>query len=135
FRIEAMSGKAARPDASTDPHSIACHDEVMAELKALRAMVEPQESVTQRMIDAYKQQITEAQALKSELDIISEAILQTKREIATLHVTGFEGPEMRRVTHELDAVVDGTEQATQCILSAAEFIDQSANTLAAAVKN
>ena len=41
---------------------------------------------------------------------------------------------MKRVTHELDAVVDGTEKATQSILSAAEFIDQTAGTLAAALK-
>jgi chemotaxis protein CheZ len=39
------------------------------------------------------------------------------------------------VTDELDAVVDGTEQATQQILAAAEVIDQSADTLSASVRS
>ena len=61
------------------------------------------------MIDAYKAQIAEAAKLKGELDLIHDAINQTKQEIATVHVTGFEGPEMARVTNELDAIVGGTE--------------------------
>src|SRR5690606_19752309 len=69
------------------------------------------------------------------LDLIYEAINMTKREIATLHVTGFEGPEMKRVTHELDAIVGGTEQATEQILSSAESIDQDASTLSARLKD
>ena len=52
-----------------------------------------------------------------------------------MHVTGFQGPEMRRVTDELDAIVGGTESATENILSAAEEIDQCANTLSALVKS
>jgi chemotaxis protein CheZ len=131
FRIEAINGTAAPTGAADKWH--AGHHEIMAELKALRAIVEPQEAV-QQMLEAYKGQIAEAHKLKAELEIISTAIARTKTEIATLHVTGFEGPEMARVSHELDAVVDGTEQATQQILGAAEFIDQSANTLAASVR-
>jgi chemotaxis protein CheZ len=91
--------------------------------------------VTQQMIDAYKAQITEAAKLTGELDLIQAAINKTKQEIATLHVTGFEGPEMVRVTNELDAIVGGTEQATETILSSAEEIDQMASTLSARLKN
>jgi chemotaxis protein CheZ len=111
------------------------HEEVMAELRALRTLIQPREDLTQGMVDAYRAEIAEAQKLKTELDIIYDAIKQTKTEIATLHLTGFEGPEMKRVTHELDAIVGGTETATEGILAAAEFIDQAANTLAAAVKS
>jgi chemotaxis protein CheZ len=131
FRIEAVNGAAGHASAAGGAH--VAHHEIMAELKALRAIVEPQEAV-QQMLDAYKEQIAEAHKLKAELDVISTAIARTKTEIATLHVTGFEGPEMTRVTHELDAVIDGTEQATQQILAAAEFIDQSADTLSASVR-
>ena len=67
--------------------------------------------------------------------MIYEAINQTKREIATVHVTGFEGPEMARVTNELDAIVGGTESATETILSGAEDIDQMAATLLARLKD
>jgi chemotaxis protein CheZ len=110
------------------------HAEILAEIRELRTLVRPPEELTAQMIEAYRAEIAEAHKLKAELDLIYAAINQTKQEIATLHVTGFEGPEMKRVTHELDAVVDGTERATQSILSAAEFIDQTANTLAAALK-
>ena len=111
------------------------HDEIMTELRALRALVKPSEQVTQQMIDAYKAQIAEAAKLKGELDLIHDAINKTKQEIATVHVTGFEGPEMARVTNELDAIVGGTETATESILSAAEDIDQMISTLAARLKD
>ena len=39
-----------------------------------------------------------------------------------------------RATRELDAVVDGTERATQQILDAAEVIEEAANSLSASVK-
>ena len=111
------------------------HDEIMTELRALRSLIKPAEQVSQQMIDAYKQQITEAAKLKGELDLIHDAINRTKQEIATVHVTGFEGPEMVRVTNELDAIVGGTETATETILSNAEEIDQFASTLIARLKD
>jgi chemotaxis protein CheZ len=97
--------------------------------------VQPREDLTEHMVEAYKTEIAEAQKLKAELDLIYAAINKTKHEIAALHITGFEGPEMKRVTHELDAIVGGTEKATESILAAAEFIDQAANSLSAAVKS
>ena len=130
FRVEAM--RQPRNGAAANDHS---YGEIMAELRSLRTLVQPREELTERMIDAYKAEIAEAQKLKAELDLIYAAINQTKHEIATLHITGFEGPEMKRVTHELDAVVGGTQEATESILAAAESIDQAANSLAAAVKS
>jgi chemotaxis protein CheZ len=129
FRVETF---ARRRHAS--PERALGHDEVMAELRALRTLIQPREDLTVGMVEAYKAEIAEAQKLKGELDLIYDAINKTKTEIATLHITGFEGPEMKRVTHELDAIVGGTENATEGILAAAEFIDQAANSLAAAVK-
>ncbi len=135
FRVESMkeSGRAISHGADADP--VVRHQEVMAELKTLRSLVKPAEQVTQQMVDSYKQQIAEASKLKGELDLIYEAINKTKKEIATLHVTGFEGPEMTRVTNELDAIVGGTERATEQILASAEDIDQMVSTLAARLKD
>jgi chemotaxis protein CheZ len=116
------------------PHH-AQHDEIMTELRALRSLVKPAEQVSLQMIEGYKAQIAEAQKLKTELDLIYDAINKTKQEIATLHLTGFEGPEMARVTNELDAIVGGTESATEQILSNAEEIDQAAATLGARLKD
>jgi chemotaxis protein CheZ len=104
FRVESMrhNGRAVAHTGDGDP--VLRHQEVMAELKSLRTLVKPTEQVTQQMVDAYKQQIAEASKLKGELDLIYDAINKTKKEIATLHITGFEGPEMTRVTNELDAI-------------------------------
>ncbi len=104
------------------------HHELIAEIKALRTLVEPKDGA-QRIIDNYQTQLAEMQKLKGELMIIHSAILRTKQEIATLHVTNFQGQSVSRMTHELDAVVNGTEQATQTILNMVEDIDQFASTL------
>lgn len=116
------------------------HREVLAEISSLKAMVQngsaqevldPQAMGEQFMAE-FRKEMSEAAKLKVELDAIYEAIAQTKKEIATLHhTTGAEGEDMARVTNELDAVVNGTEGATESILSAAEFIDETANTLSA----
>jgi len=137
FRVETMDRVTGRAIAHVNNghQSSHHHDEIMSELRALRSMVKPTEQVAHQMIDAYKSQIAEAAKLKGELDVIYDAINQTKREIATVHVTGFEGPEMARVTNELDAIVGGTESATETILSSAEEIDQMAATLLARLKN
>ncbi len=133
FRVEAMTAGRANGHAPAPMHSH--HHEIMSELRALRALVKPAEQVTAQMVDAYKAQITEAAKLKSELDLIYEAINRTKQEIAAVHLTGFQGPEMARVTNELDAIVGGTESATEQILTNAEEIDQLAATLAPRLKN
>jgi chemotaxis protein CheZ len=133
FRVEAMRAGRANGHANGHPHTH--HHEIMSELRALRALVKPAEEVTAQMIEAYKAQIAEAAKLKSELDLIYEAINRTKQEIAAVHLTGFQGPEMARVTNELDAIVGGTESATEQILTNAEEIDQLAATLAPRLKN
>jgi chemotaxis protein CheZ len=136
FRVESMDRvvglTAVQPGIHHNGHH---HDEVMSELRALRALIKPAEQVSQQMIDAYKQQIAEAAKLKGELELIHDAINKTKQEIANVHITGFEGPEMARVTNELDAIVGGTETATETILSSAEDIDQLASTLLARLKD
>jgi chemotaxis protein CheZ len=135
FRVETMDRATGRALAHLTGHNSNHHDEIMCELRELRSLVKPQEQVTQQMIDAYKQQIAEAAKLKGELDLIHDAINRTKQEIATVHVTGFEGPEMVRVTNELDAIVGGTESATETILTGAEDIDQMASILIARLKD
>ena len=132
FRIEAMTGRA---NAHANGPAPAHHHEIMSELRALRSLVKPAEDFSLQIVEGYKAQIAEAQKLKAELDLIYDAINRTKQEIATVHLTGFQGPEMARVTNELDAIVGGTEQATDQILSNAEEIDQLAATLSARLKN
>lgn len=116
------------------------HQEVLAEIAGLKSLIKSgtsqqaldPEAMSEKFMTEFRKEMSEAAKLKVELDAIYEAIAQTKREIATLHhTTGSRGEEMTRVTNELDAVVIGTEGATETILASAEFIDETANTLSA----
>lgn len=89
------------------------------------------EEAAREMIALYKRELAEAKKLKNELDEIQAAISETKREIATLHKSGNTGGSMHRVSDELDAVMGGTEEATNLILEAAETIDINAKNLIA----
>ena len=127
------------------------HREIMAELRTIRAQmagfghagaagtdataatvaaeVNREVADAQALLETYRAQIEQCEKLKVELDLIHDAINRTKREIATLHGTSFDGEEMAKVNGELGAVVGGTEQATQQILEAVEAIDQAATAL------
>lgn len=139
FRVErttrdtATTARITAPnsEALTEPH----HQDILTEIRALRALIVSPAHEAQHSEVTSSAQIAEVQKLKTELDLIQDAIAKTKHEIATVHISGFKGAEMARVTHELDAVVAGTEQATQRILKCTEEIDSAANTLSAAVKH
>ena len=110
---------------SVDSHAIL---HAIAELKDL---IQPPEEVSQGEIDTFKHDMVEAKRIEAEMTAIQHAIAQTKTEIATLHQSGFQGKELGKVTDELDAVVQGTEHATEAILSAAETIEDRVGNLAA----
>lgn len=146
FRIESYQ-RGLTPNTETTPPldgddlASARHAEIMEAIANMRSgepvptkKSEQSAEVTDQILNDYKSQITEANKLKTELHEIYGAIADTKKEIATLHVTGFNGDDMSRVADELDAIVDGTESATESILSAAENIDQLASTLMANMK-
>lgn len=150
FRIEeAFVGDMPMP-AAVDGDVGPMHDEIMNELRAIRAQMAKSghsvagrsaatetigESLNREVADAhalletYRAQIEQCEKLKVELDLIHDAINRTKREIAVLHGKSFNGQEMAKVNGELGAVVGGTEEATQQILEAAESIDQAASAL------
>jgi chemotaxis protein CheZ len=141
FRIEEAGCEAASMQEATDAGLMPYHNEIMSELRAIRAQMSMPASNAadkapatrtenmQATLDAFRAQIEQCEKLKIELDLIHEAISRTKREIAVLHGKSFSGDEMTRVTGELGAVVGGTEEATQQILEAAEAIDEAASAL------
>jgi chemotaxis protein CheZ len=108
-------------DAATILHAIA----------ELKSMIEPSEELDQAKIDSFHKEMAEVKRLEAEMSAIRAAIQQTKTEIATLHQSGFQGKELGKVTDELDAVVQGTEQATEAILGAAETIEDRVGNLSA----
>jgi chemotaxis protein CheZ len=145
FRIEqALAGDVPMPSAE-DAEAGPMHREIMTELRSIRAQMAGsgrsaaaetnaasmarEAGETDALIETYRAQIEQCEKLKIELDLIHDAISRTKREIAVLHGTSFNGEEMARVNGELGAVVGGTEEATQQILEAAESIDQAATAL------
>ena len=150
FRIEELTLGSAPPLAPIDGDTGPTHHDIMSELRAIRAQIvgggrpilaggvgtqEIEASTADEVAEArallaqYRAQIEQCEKLKVELDLIHNAIDQTKREIAVLHNKSFSGEEMARVNGELGAVVGGTEEATQQILEAAEAIDQAATAL------
>ncbi|MFD0464598.1 protein phosphatase CheZ [Microvirga aerilata] len=81
------------------------------------------------LLDQIRTDLREALKLKEQLDAIAGSIQRTKQEIATLH-SRTPGGQVTSVTDELGAVVCGTEAATNCILAAAEEIDEITGALA-----
>ena len=136
FRIEESGHVVMRAEAlPRDAEDLAAlrHHEIINALGALQAALDAPARVSPEF-KAGTEQVAQAHEFKRELDLIHEAIRRTKQDIGALEGSSFIGPQMARVGRELDAVIAGTEQATQHILKSAEDIDQIANTLASMVK-
>ncbi len=143
FRIELMrTGGAPHNMATADAGSTAPNHEILAELQALRGLLEQQTHETPPhaapptpQIKPDQMTVGDLSRLRNETECIRRAISGTMQELATLHFGAFNGGNEGRVRRELDAVVDGTERATQQILEAAEGIDDAANTLSASLRS
>jgi chemotaxis protein CheZ len=143
FRIEQMttSGepRSVAPDSMPVGGAVSAlrHQEVLDELRTLRALIEQRPSAAASESDSNNDQITlgDLNTLKSETGSIHRAITRTMQELASLHFGAFSNTGHGRASRELDAVVDSTERATQQILEAAESIDEAANTLSASLKH
>jgi len=130
FRIE-QSGPlaAAKTTLESTPLSPSDRQEILAELKALHDLVERRAAGT----GSEAGDASGLRQLKSDTDAIQFALSRTKQEIAALHNNAF-GAAPARMTRELDAVAESAERATQQILTAAESIEDAANTLSACLK-
>lgn len=70
----------------------------------------------------------ELEKLRQELQKLSDVILETRREIASLS-SSKNGQKINSVTDQLDAVVGDTENATNAILEAVESIEDKSESL------
>lgn len=116
------------------------HAELMAELRSLRAMMAsgakpaaageapPQQDTKVGEVAAQARQI------RSQFDVIEQAIKKTKGEMFSPPEHGLDGGQIARVMQELAAVKEGTTDATDRLLKAAETIEQTSSTLIAALK-
>lgn len=118
FRIEQMHADAQALSADGEQR----YNELISELKSLRSLVER------------PAQNADAQHTQHELDVLYDAISRSKQELSALAGYGHEGACVARASQELDAVIGGTEEATQRILKATESMEDAAKTLAAGMK-
>lgn len=124
FRIE-HTAAARLEEAANIAQAGLGYAEVMQELRALRAAIAsagPGAAHAAAVADR-----GEVARLTSELNRIAGAIAGEDPNGASA------GSSLSRIECELNAIVAGTEQATQKILAAAEDIDSAANTLSAAL--
>ena len=131
YRFEALSRNEIQ-GASAEGTSIDGDkfDTIIQELELLKAHICPMtEQADGSVAPQTNTSLAEAVGIKNELDQIYEAIAKTKTEIASLNSAGMQltgsNPQ-----DELDAVVCGTESATNQILSAVEQVEADATTLA-----
>jgi chemotaxis protein CheZ len=140
FRIEQTAAARLEPSAESTQAGLR-HAEIMRELAALRGALAagaPRRSRTNGGAARHG----ETARLTAELNLIAGAIRGSAdgserggepRNSTRSQETPLTAP-MSRIDHELCAVVNGTEQATQKILAAAEAIDTAANNLSAALE-
>ena len=135
YRIEDSLGIAASvpvPEAAVSTEAATLNNTRLEEiLSAIQDLRRVTQTSTVETVEACRRELSEAFAMRSELDIMKDAITRTKQEIATLYRSENTGKGMRRVAGELDAVVDSTEQATSTILGAIEEIETNASMLRA----
>jgi chemotaxis protein CheZ len=140
FRIEETMQTEHEPQDALVADAPAFPSDVIAELRALRALMEqnlpgagaPRAAGEPR--SPSEAQSHEVRRLKIELDVIGGAIKQTRTEIVSLQDQGFDSARVARVAKELEAVFDDTSGATDRILKAAEEIDQNAHALMGLLK-
>ncbi len=135
FRIEQTNAALLQPGGETAPGG-PHYAEIVRELRELRAALAA--SAPPPAADAAAPR--HASRLSSQLNLIAGAIrggnsakVGEADAAAGSNSGGTDPKAMPRVAHELNAVVQGSERATQKILAAAEQIDVTANTLTAAL--
>jgi chemotaxis protein CheZ len=136
FRIEQTAAMRLEDGIETSQGGLR-HDEIMRELHALRAALSA--AAPRRRSHNGGGEHREVARLTSELNLIVDAIRGNDDAVehagsADPRAPATSATPSARIGHELGAVVNGTERATQKILAAAEAIDSIANNLSATLK-
>jgi chemotaxis protein CheZ len=141
FRVEEMTHgeMPAEIFAENNSENASRHAELMAELRSLRAMMasgaRPAATGEAAPRDANVVEVAqEARKIRSQFDVIEQAIKKTKGEMFSPPEHGLDGGQIARVMQELAAVKEGTTDATDRLLKSAETIEQTSSTLIAALK-
>ncbi|MGL5114838.1 MAG: protein phosphatase CheZ [Beijerinckiaceae bacterium] len=103
--------------------------DVMVKLEQMSGMIQPTQAIVANIAEAYRREVTEVMKLKTEMDAIQQAILETKRHVISIHAAGPRLVTVHHAAGELGAVVLDTESATNNILAAAERIEMMAGVI------
>ncbi len=109
-----------------EPAQVGRADEILSAINDLRRLMQSSASET---VEACRKELTDALAMRTELDSMKEAIVRTKADLAALHRSETNGKGMRRAADELDAVVESTERATTTLLNVVEDVESRASML------
>ena len=130
FRIEENARATVRGAAPAGRNEPAPQlDAYLSEIKALRALLEPQLPASRDTLERARAQIAEVEAYRGELAAIHTAIEGVRSPMDVLDRAVLRESQFERAARELEAIVAGTEQATQSILRAVEAIDEAARAL------
>jgi len=102
---------------------------VMVKLDELGAMIQPTQAIVSNIGDAYRREIVEVMKLRAEMEAIQAAIVETKRQVVSLHAAAPRAVKVNHAAGELGAVVTDTECATHSILASAEKIEMLAGVI------
>ncbi|GJD34645.1 protein phosphatase CheZ [Methylobacterium aerolatum] len=108
------------------PEQVGRSDEILNAINDLRRIMQSSASET---VEACRKELSEAFAMRGELDSMKDAIVRTKSDLAALHHSESSGKGMRRAADELDAVVEATERATTTLLNVVEDVESRASML------
>jgi chemotaxis protein CheZ len=102
---------------------------VLGKLDKLGEMIQPTQEIAANIAEAYRREILEVMKLRSEMDAIQSAILETKRQVVSFHAAAPRAVNVNHAAGELGAVVSDTEDATNAVLTAAEKIEMLAGVI------
>jgi|TARA_R110000772_G_scaffold111977_4_gene216111 chemotaxis protein CheZ len=100
--------------------------EALNDIKAMLGETDAVEPSAEEVVEVKAS--AELEILRNELQELSDVILETRREIASLS-SSKTGQKLVSVTDQLDAVVGDTETATNTILEAVETIEDKSESL------
>ncbi len=128
FRIEILqeqhlAGKTEKSGPKPSDPNMAAHHETLQAIHELKRELISNGGSPAPLAPDTERIIQEKVAVESELKLLSEALENTKREIAGLRYSAGQGDRIITMNHQLDAITNATEDATNRILSAAETID------------
>jgi chemotaxis protein CheZ len=130
FRIEEMAAPRRTPPVggAQAPRL----SDIMEELAALRATLAAEPP--RHAVAGSGLRLDATERLAAKLRLIRSTITGAEQEFAGANGFRPQSAPTTRIAHELQAVMQGSEQATEKILAAAEEIDQAANNLSASLK-